>query len=593
LVKGHDKFQETCQKEKRELQSTITSVNAKYQMLESHQKDTEADLNEMKQHMETMKKEHDDAYSQHAQEYQQLKQDKENEIARIRDELADANRRNVELENNISALRRRLQEGEVVQKNAMECSATLKSVDEKLARCQEALQVADIRNRAPAELHKDVTKKDEARKNDTSINNPLKNDVDKDGTDKDDGLKEDLLKDDSQKHDVHKEDTYKEDAQVDYPEGIATRINQTSVADVNDTVQEAKHSKNEAQAYQARLLNMEQELASQKSGRNQILEENSRLQQALMQKQIQDLKVQQGGNQGGAALPNNVWHPNGAGKSGADVYNMKVDSGLKDLNHMAGDSNLYEKESDLKPVDKHEKGDLGQVLPPKLHPEGEEDEGDKQSAGFEAHKAVVNPNDEQKAQILEPFLPNKDKVDEINNEEDDREDGVIGKHDGGGEEGLDKRNARDEEEERDAMARREEEERDGGDRLEEHQNPLALRQLEVPENLNAGRREVEADEEEMRDRGGPGAGAGVGQQLPPAMGNREGEADKFGDNQYFGEADEEDRQIAEEEDGNNEEEEEEEGEEQEGMEDPDDQLGEEQQMNEEMGEEDRRMLPFN
>ena len=29
------------------------------------------------------------------------------------------------------------------------------------------------------------------------------------------------------------------------------------------------------------------------------------------------------------------------------------------------------------------------------------------------------------------------------------------------------------------------------------------------------------------------------------------------------------------------------------MEDPDDQLGEEQQMNEEMGEEDRRMLPFN
>ncbi|KAK3803333.1 hypothetical protein RRG08_014583, partial [Elysia crispata] len=542
LVKGHDKFQETCQKEKRELQSTITSVNAKYQMLESHQKDTEADLNEMKQHMETMKKEHDDAYSQHAQEYQQLKQDKENEIARIRDELADANRRNVELENNISALRRRLQEGEVVQKNAMECSATLKSVDEKLARCQEALQVADIRNRAPAELHKDVTKKDEARKNDTSINNPLKNDVDKDGTDKDDGLKEDLLKDDSQKHDVHKEDTYKEDAQ---------------------------------------------------SGRNQILEENSRLQQALMQKQIQDLKVQQGGNQGGAALPNNVWHPNGAGKSGADVYNMKVDSGLKDLNHMAGDSNLYEKESDLKPVDKHEKGDLGQVLPPKLHPEGEEDEGDKQSAGFEAHKAVVNPNDEQKAQILEPFLPNKDKVDEINNEEDDREDGVIGKHDGGGEEGLDKRNARDEEEERDAMARREEEERDGGDRLEEHQNPLALRQLEVPENLNAGRREVEADEEEMRDRGGPGAGAGVGQQLPPAMGNREGEADKFGDNQYFGEADEEDRQIAEEEDGNNEEEEEEEGEEQEGMEDPDDQLGEEQQMNEEMGEEDRRMLPFN
>ena len=133
----------------------------------------------------------------------------------------------------------------------------------------------------------------------------------------------------------------------------------------------------------------------------------------------------------------------------------------------------------------------------------------------------VNPNDEQKVQIMEPFLPNKEKEDEAMNEEDDREDGVIGgDKDGGGEEGEDKRHARDEEAEREAGARREEEEGEGGEKFADHQNPLALRQLEVPGNLESHRQEVIEDEAEMMDRGGRGAGGGE-QLLVPNMGNRE------------------------------------------------------------------------
>lgn len=400
LVKGHDKFQETCQKEKRELQNTITSVNTKYKMLESHQHDTEADLNTMKQHMETMKQEHSDAYTQHAQEFQALKQEKENEIARIKDELADATRRNQELANNINDLKQRLQEGE--------------------------------------------------------------------------------------------------------------------------------------------------------SGRNQLLQENARLQQTLAARQMREkgenVGIPQDPVRGDSRLPgSNLWLPNDDLRHKApagNVYDMKIDSPMKDMNM---DSKVYGKadmgfkpEAELKPqadfpgnAAKPQDSDLGQVLAPKLNPDGDEEDVislDKRSKDtINEHKPVVNPNDEQKAQILEPFVPNKDKDDEMNNEGDDRGDGILGDQGNGGEEGLGKRNARDEEEEREEGAKREEE-GEGGDGLAPHQNPLALRQLEMPGHLDSRRREVEADEEEMRDRGGPGAGAGVGQQLPPMLdNNRVGEAVKLGD----------------------------------------------------------------
>ncbi|RUS90222.1 hypothetical protein EGW08_002003 [Elysia chlorotica] len=285
---------------------------------------------------------------------------------------------------------------------------------------------------------------------------------------------------------------------------------------------------------------------------------------------------------------------------------MKIDGGLKDVNHVALDS-VYNKDAHFKPEselksgfpqsDDHQKDDLGQVLPPKLNLDEDRDVREKQNDRLEDHREEENPNDAQNGQILEPFLPHKDsKVDENNNDGDDREDGILADHDGlggagGGEEGLDKRNAREEEEERDAIARREEDELGAGPGADNHQNPLGLRQLEVP-----GRREVEADEEEMRDRGGPGAGAGVGQQLPPAIGDREGDSDKFGDNQYFGEADD-DRQMAQEDEQQNNEGEEEEGEEEEDeegeLENADNQLEDEQGMNEGLDEADRPMAPFN
>ncbi|GFS08586.1 Golgi integral membrane protein 4 [Elysia marginata] len=618
LVKGHDKFQETCQKEKRELQNSITSVNTKYKMLESHQRDTEADLNTMKQHMETMKQEHSDAYTQHAQEFQALKQEKENEIARIKDQLADATRRNVELENKLTNLRQKLQEGEVLSNKFLDCSASLKTLEETLAGCQQSLKAAELQNLARAEQPKVETRnrdeEERAGKLDSHKDGPYqvnakkeetyKVEAEKDKTQKNLAEKGETYKNEARKGKaitevVEREDTHVKDVHEDailrgahLPEDLDMKANKTSEARVNDTLDVAS-------------LN--------KSGRNQLIEENARLQQTLVANQLRAAEAHVGVPQEPARLPgNNAWLPKdsaGLKQPDSNVFGMKVDSPLKDLDHDGvhpknyGKDVVFKPEGGLKPVGgAHQDADLGQVLPPKLNPDSKERSmfvEDKEKDMLDAHdKPGVNPNDEQKGQILEPFFPNKDKDDETGNAGDDREDGVIGEQDGGGEEGLGKRNAREEEEEREAGARREEE-GEGGDGLDAHQNPLALRQLELPGHLDSRRKEVEADEEEMNDRGGPGAGAGVGQQLPPAMDNREV------DNQYFGEVEEEDRQMAEEQDGNNnnnneeeEEEEEEDGEEAE-LDNQEDELGEEH-VNEDMAgqegeeeEEDKRMLPFN
>ncbi|GFO16183.1 hypothetical protein PoB_004268800 [Plakobranchus ocellatus] len=482
---------------------------------QSHQKDTEADLNTMKQHLETMKKEHEDAFTQHSKEFQALKQEKENEIARIKDELADVKRRNLNLESTLDSMSKQLEASEVLHDKVSECEAALKSAQAELVNCHTALKTRE-----------------------SSHAEPIKPDKEMSG--------------------------------------------------VNVTTEEGDNA-------------TEDTAAEGKGGRNQLLQENARLQQSFgarhrqepqqqphqpLQLQQQQLGQQHHGAPENRFLPMGSWNNNnnnansfgGKNFGNGNVFDMKIP------NEMGGGQNAFNlnKERDLPKVQGQNNGELGQVMPPKLNLEDEMNQNkEKEKESKDIIKGDLNPNDEQKAQILEPFLPKKD-FDGNNNEEDDREDGILRERDGGGEEGADKRNARAEEEEREAGILREEQE-EGEDQLGQHQNPLGLRQLEVPGGLGQDkgqRREVEADEEEMRDRGGPGAGAGVGQQLPPLR--REGDQEKLGDNHYFGEADEDEDAgpLNEEGDENNNEEDEEEQD----MENADDQLGEEQ-INEEEEEE--------
>ncbi|RUS91671.1 hypothetical protein EGW08_000644, partial [Elysia chlorotica] len=267
LVKGHDKFQETCQKEKKELQNTVTSVNTKYQMLESHQRDTESDLNTMKQHMETMKREHQDAYTQHAQEYQALKQDKDNEIARIKDELADAKRRNLELENSISGLQQRLQEGEVLRRRLAQCDTAQKNAEGSLASCEKALSAAQSQNQQNDARSKNVEAdagKGDVAKDDGGKVAIAKGDKDpKDGGDdlmkniaqKGGSFKDGIAKDDPQGSAVHKDDPLKDQAG-------AAETNRTAEggAGMDDQADYAVEPKSEAEAYQSRLRIAEQDL---------------------------------------------------------------------------------------------------------------------------------------------------------------------------------------------------------------------------------------------------------------------------------------------------------------------------------------------
>ncbi|CAG5136756.1 unnamed protein product [Candidula unifasciata] len=112
LVRAKDRFQESCQNEKSELHNRIKSLNQQYSMVQSQYKETEADFIKLRQDVDTMKLERSQADSAHAAEYEKLKQEKETDIAKLKDDVADLTRQNQNLENTITTLRQNVKEHE-------------------------------------------------------------------------------------------------------------------------------------------------------------------------------------------------------------------------------------------------------------------------------------------------------------------------------------------------------------------------------------------------------------------------------------------------------------------------------------------------
>jgi hypothetical protein len=113
LVRQKDRAQETCQNDKSENHNRIKSINQQYSLLQSQYKETEADFIKLRQDLDTMRTEHAQADSSHAAEYEKLKQEKDNEIAKLKDEVADLIRQSQNLENTITNLRLKVKESEV------------------------------------------------------------------------------------------------------------------------------------------------------------------------------------------------------------------------------------------------------------------------------------------------------------------------------------------------------------------------------------------------------------------------------------------------------------------------------------------------
>ncbi|XP_067658714.1 Golgi integral membrane protein 4-like isoform X3 [Haliotis asinina] len=108
-MKEKELLREKCENDRQEFVRRLNSLNSQHNMLKGQHEELEAENGRLQQDMQKARDDNANVEAQHRQEFSQMKQEKELEIASLRDQIANIQRQNDNLQNEISSLKAQLE----------------------------------------------------------------------------------------------------------------------------------------------------------------------------------------------------------------------------------------------------------------------------------------------------------------------------------------------------------------------------------------------------------------------------------------------------------------------------------------------------
>ncbi|XP_025081345.1 putative uncharacterized protein DDB_G0274435 isoform X2 [Pomacea canaliculata] len=137
-IRSKDELQEKCDNDKREFTNRLNSLNQQHKMLKSQYDEHEVEQMRLEQEARRLRDEFEQVEAQRNNEYQQLRAEKELEITRLKDQIADLQRQNAKLQTETSNLQEQLQNG---KKEAQYQQAVIQNMNTEIQALKQQQQV--------------------------------------------------------------------------------------------------------------------------------------------------------------------------------------------------------------------------------------------------------------------------------------------------------------------------------------------------------------------------------------------------------------------------------------------------------------------